>query len=431
MNRSGVAYVIGGSIAGLLATRVLAEHFDRVVLLDRDALPSGPRPRHAVPQSRQANMVLSRGVAALEELLPGLTKELVTAGAAVGDVMQDAQWIVDGAVLPRQPSGLLALVGSHPLVEHTIRARVARMPGVEIVPGSLVDGLLTTADNRRVTGVRLLAPGGVKELTDAELVVDASGRATLAPRWLTELGYPPPPTVTLRVNLTYVTRSYRRSGHDIGGRLGTVVLNHPGMPYGGCVLAQGKDRCSLVIAAAGAAPPVDENDFLAVCRRFAGNTLYDLARYGVALGRPQLMRFPVERWRRFDQAERYPAGLLPIGDAICSLNPTYGQGVTVAALQALRLRDLLGRPDGTPFSARFLAESAAIIADAWQIAGSLDRQFLGGYEPLSDPIARLRAAASKDPSVAAAFLRVMQGMQPPQELTEPALMARVAAALES
>jgi flavin-dependent dehydrogenase len=248
MSGSGTAYVLGGSLAGLLSAAVLAERFDRVVVLERDRLPEGVRARRGVPQSRHLHALLSRGLTTLEELLPGFLAEMVHAGAVTGDLMEDVQWFVDGRPVSRRPAGIIGLSASRPLLEWMVRRRVAELPGVVIVPGCVVDGLLTTPDRRRVVGVRALADGQLREWTGADLVVDATGRATLSPRWLAELGFSVP-VESQQIRLAYASRPYRRHGQDLGGRLGTASWAYPGQPYGGFVFAEEGDRCIMMVAA--------------------------------------------------------------------------------------------------------------------------------------------------------------------------------------
>jgi 2-polyprenyl-6-methoxyphenol hydroxylase-like FAD-dependent oxidoreductase len=419
------AYVIGASLAGLLAASALTGHFDQVVILERDELPERATPRRGVPQGRQLHALMTRALIAFDELLPGLTDELTDAGAAVGDLMADVQRYADGMVLPQDRVDLLTMSVSQPFLEFHVRRRVADLPGVDIRSGALVDGLRTAGTARRITGLRTFTEYGLPPVDfDSDLVVDASGRATLSPRWLGHLGYPEPAVESLQIDVTYVSRRYMRSGQDLGGRLGTIEPGRPGvLNYGGSVLAEEGDRCTLMIAGVAGAPlKSDDESLIGVAEKLSTDVLTRLLRAGTPLGPAVLTRLPAERWNRFDLMEVHPEGFLPIGDAICSFNPVYGQGITVAALQALLLRDLLDR--GTnDLSKRFLTESAQIIDGQWQRATGSDRRFLDGQAPDAS-----RAQILQDPVLAAAFLRVSQLVDPPSMLNQPDIAERIAAA---
>lgn len=188
MASRGTAVVIGASMGGLLAARALTEAYQKVLIVDRDALPDAAAARRAVPQGRQLHVLLSRGREALEELFPDLTDELRRAGAPLVDLHGEVNWHNDGYLMRRAPSPLLALGLSRPLLEHAVRERVAALPGVEIRPRTEVVGLATSPDRRRVTGVRV--PGATIE---ADLVVDAGGRACRTPAWLTNWATSGPP----------------------------------------------------------------------------------------------------------------------------------------------------------------------------------------------------------------------------------------------
>ena len=173
------AVVLGASMAGLTAARVLADAYQRVTVLDRDTFPVAGGHRRGVPQSRHAHALLASGRAALEELFGGLTDELVAAGAPVGDLQADIRMYNEGLRLRQAPAGLTVLVVSRPLLEDRIRDRVRALGNVRLVDGCTVTGLAATPDGHGVGGVRVLRGDGPgEELVRADLVVDATGRGS-------------------------------------------------------------------------------------------------------------------------------------------------------------------------------------------------------------------------------------------------------------
>jgi 2-polyprenyl-6-methoxyphenol hydroxylase-like FAD-dependent oxidoreductase len=206
------AVVLGASMGGLAAARVLADAYKRVTVVDRDTLPVPGVQRRGVPQGRHAHGLLARGREALEELLPGLTDELVARGALYGDVQLQGRWYNEGVRLRQAPSGLNSLAVSRPLLEGQVRRRLAAFSNVSIVDGCDVAGLVATADGRRVSGVRTIGRtiGGGAETLTADLVVDATGRGSRSPVWLEALGYRRPEREQVRIHGSYATAMYRR-----------------------------------------------------------------------------------------------------------------------------------------------------------------------------------------------------------------------------
>src|SRR5262245_50859248 len=174
MASTDCAVVVGASIGGLLAARALSDTYAKVFVVDRDMLPHEPAARRGVPQGRQLHVLLARGREALDELFPGLSEELASLGAPLVDLHEQVHWYNDGYRMRRAPSPLIAVGMSRPLLEHAVRARVAALPGVELLPPSEVLGVTATPDNRRIIGVRVLpqAEGSQEYTIEADLVVD-------------------------------------------------------------------------------------------------------------------------------------------------------------------------------------------------------------------------------------------------------------------
>jgi 2-polyprenyl-6-methoxyphenol hydroxylase-like FAD-dependent oxidoreductase len=210
------ALVIGSGMAGLFAARVLTDHFEQVTILDRDVLSGGAEARAGVPQGRHVHGLLLRGLRILEQLFPGISTELETAGAERFDWIKDLEFHTGYGVLPRFASEYQALTCSRPLLEGTIRRRLAAHPRIRFLALREAIGLLSISDEQRVTGVRVRVRDpeahtlGAEEALTADLVVDASGRDSHILDWLAALGYEQPPTETIDGKLGYATRQYRR-----------------------------------------------------------------------------------------------------------------------------------------------------------------------------------------------------------------------------
>ncbi len=433
---AGRAVVVGGGIAGLLAARVLAEHDLDVRVLDRDGLEHRHEDgaRRGIPQGRHNHALLPRGRQILEELFPGLTSQLVDAGAPHGDLLGDARVQLGGHRFARADAGLSTVSVSRPFLESVVRARVRELPNVTFAPACDVLGLTTTPDGERVTGVRVLrrADSSAAEVLEAAVVVDAMGRASRTPRWLETLGYDPPPEEEIAADVGYASRHYRLAPDVLGGDWGTLQGPTPTCPRGGALARIEGDRWIVTLfGLLGDHPPDEPEGFQDFADSLTFPDLGRAIRTGEPLDEPVRMRFPASVRRRYERLRRFPHGLLPLGDAVCSLNPIYGQGMTVAALQALALRVHLGQ-QGAPDPHRWLRRVARIVDPAWDMVVGGDLALPGVHGPrtpkvrvLGAYVSRLHAAAATDPELAVAFARVMALVDPPTRLLRPRIAARV------
>jgi 2-polyprenyl-6-methoxyphenol hydroxylase-like FAD-dependent oxidoreductase len=429
------AVVLGASMAGLLAARVLAEAYAQVTVIDRDELPEASTHRRGVPHGRHAHALLARGQQALEELFPGLTAELVAQGVPTGDLLANGRWYVSGHRLRQAPIGLVTLSASRPLLEGYVRARVRALPNLRFLEGCDIVGLAATPDGRRITGARVLRQGdgsAKEEVLAADLVVDATGRGSRTPIWLHALGYARPDAEQVRVGLGYATRTYRLPPDALDGDLAVLDAPTPQHPRGGALLRLEGDRWMVTLAGMlGDHPPTDPDGFLDFARSLRFPDIYQTIRDAQPLDDPVGFRFPASVRHRYERLDRFPDGLLVMGDAVCSFNPIYGQGMSVAALEALTLRRYLER-GAEPQPRRWFRDLARVVDVPWDIAVGGDLA-VPGVQGRRTPkvrlvnayIARLHAAAAHDASLASAFVRVAGLVAPPQTLLRPSIAVRV------
>ena len=428
----GHAVVIGASIAGLLAARALSEVFSLVTVFDRDVLPDEPDIRRGAPQSRQAHALLARGADALDQLFPGFVDEMIASGAVAGDPQRDFRWYLDGYLLRPAASGLTNIALTRPLIESLIRTRTAALDGVRIVGSSVVTGLVT--GEGRITGVTRVTEGdaGTEESVPADLVVDAAGRGSRAHVWLRELGYPEPPTSGVRTDVVYVSRHYRREPHHLDGRIGAAIVGFPGHPRGAAVIRQEGDQFVVLLCGIlGEDPPTDDEGMLAFAESLPATDVADVLRSAKPLDDAAKMRYPASQWHHYEKLARHPDGFLVTGDALCNFNPVYGQGMTIAALEALTLKRLLTDGPGD-LPRRFYAAITKTLSQAWSLSVGADLRFpqVEGKRTKADRLVnryldRYRIAASADPVLGTAFLRVTNMMDPPTRLMAGGHILRV------
>ena len=428
------AIVLGGSIAGCLAARVLSERYRDVTVIDRDEFSHRLGPRRAVPQGHHIHALLARGQQILQELFPGFTEELASAGVPVGDFGTSLSWYFNGRQIKKAETGLVCIAAGRPLLEDRIRNRVSALPNVTFVERTDLLGLLTSADRRRVIGVRVQsnAEPGEEQILQADLVVDTTGRGSRTAKWLTELGYPPVTEEQVRMDLTYTTCDFRGPlpFDPIGENIALLPVATPKMPRG-AIFARLPDRYAVSLTGIlGDRPPTDHAGFLAYTESLPVPEIYKAVRDAEPLGPAKSFHFPASIRRRYERQFLHPEGLLIMGDAACVFNPVYGQGMTVAALESLVLRRHLAH--GPPRPARFFRDIAKVIDAPWDMSAGADLGFAGVTGRRTAKmrlgnryIPRLQAAAVTDSRLSTAFLRAAGLVDPPQTLFHPRLVSRV------
>jgi 2-polyprenyl-6-methoxyphenol hydroxylase-like FAD-dependent oxidoreductase len=426
--------VLGASMAGLLAARVLTDSYAQVTVIERDELPETPTHRRGVPHGRHIHALAARGQQVLEELFPGLTAELIAGGAPSGDMLTDARFYFSGHRMQQTRTGLLLLCASRPFLEGQIRARVQACANLQVLDGYDVVGMSASPDGRRVTGARVLhrADGSAEELIGADLVVDTTGRGSRIPAWLETLGYPRPERDEVHIGLGYATRTYQLAADALEGNLAVLDAATPQNPRTGALQRLEGDRWMLTLAGIlGDHPPTDPDAFLDFARSLRFPDIYRAVRDAEPLDAPVGFRFPASVRHRYERGDQFPAGLIAVGDAVCSFNPIYGQGMSVAALEALTLRRHLEH-GAEPQPRRWFRDLARVIDVPWDMSAggdlafpgvpgrrTLKTQLMGGY------LNRLHAAAANDAHLATAFMRVAGLVAPPPSLLSPGNTLRV------
>jgi len=453
-NQSAHAVVIGGSIAGLLTARVLANHFPRVTIIERDQLPEAPAFRKGAPQARHAHGLLALGQQIMEGYFPGFTKGLLANGATVTNMGSDVALYVGGKWMQPFTSAVEGIGCSRALIEHQLHQQLRSYPQVTYLQGHTVEGLYTDETNSHVAGLHLRnrqQPNAKKQRAGqklaATLVVDASGRTSALPEWLAELGFTPPTEITVDAKAGYATRVYRMPANAPSWKMMYYLAAAPNQSRGGIIIptegTAGKSDRWLVtlVGLNGDYPPTDEAGFLDFARSLPSPELYQAIQEAEPLTEPYGYQRAANRLRHYDQLPCYLEGVLAIGDAVYALNPVYGQGMTVAALGAKTLDRVLqqhkkrhDRKSVTGLAATFQQQLANVIAGPWQLATGQDlrwpvaanghkidpfSRFLQGY------VNRVIDTLAENRVVAEAFVQVQNMLKSPPSLFHPQILWRV------
>lgn len=433
------AIVLGASMAGLLAARVLSERFDEVWLLERDVLPDAPAPRKGTPQAVHAHGLLARGREILESLFPGFTAALQAQGALVGDLQANAPFVAGGSRFAHGTTcGRAGIACSRLAIEAEVRRRVLSRANVRALTG--VDIAQPTVDEAgaRITGVRVVQrSGGAQETLAADLVVDCTGRGSRTPTWLRDWGFDAPEEERVTVGVGYATAYLKREPQHAPGIAALIFAATPALPLPGVLLAQeagadGVPRWVVTLGGyAGDHPEPTLEGLRERARRVGDPALLHILRDAEPLTPVTRYGFAHSQRRRFEKLARFPQRFLVLGDAIASFNPVYGQGMSVAACEALALRDALAHGLDRVHR-RFFAAAARAVDVPWQLAVGADLAIPSVPGVRRAPVrlvnaylARLFRAAEHDPAVALAFMKVAHLVAPPPSIFAPAILMRV------
>jgi 2-polyprenyl-6-methoxyphenol hydroxylase-like FAD-dependent oxidoreductase len=427
------AIVIGASMGGLLAARALSDFYANVTVMERDAFPASDVPRKGVPQGRHAHGLLARGGEVIEAFFPGWTDEVVASGGRRGDVVADVAWVGHGITLKSGPSDLMGVLASRPALEGHVRRRLLALPNVRAIENCAVEGLVAASDKTAIQGVRVKIGNGEEQVVLADMVIDASGRGSSSPAWLEGLGYAAPAEERIEIGIGYTTRVYRRHPTDLGGKTALVIAGSSPNWRNGAVLFQTEDRWIVSIGGyLGDLAPEDEQMFAAYARSLPTSGAYDIVSRNEPLTDFATYRFNANLRRRYERLTRFPKNYLVFGDAVCSFNPVFGQGMTVAAQEASVLRECLAGGGNADLARRFFNAIQPAIDTPWNIAVGNDLRHPQVAGPRSGKvkfinwyIGKLHKAARHDARLTAAFVRVANLKAPPERLLHPSVIARV------
>jgi 2-polyprenyl-6-methoxyphenol hydroxylase-like FAD-dependent oxidoreductase len=427
------AIVIGGSMAGLLAARVLSEHFERVTIIERDQLIDDAEPRKGVPQGRHVHGLLAGGAAMVGEYFPDLFASLARDGAVPLDTTDIRRYQL-GIRVAAVPSQVKTLWQSRPFLEQHVRACLAARNNVLILDACEVMRLRSS--DGRITGVVLRHQGERLEgELAADLVVDASGRGSRAPQWLASLGYGQVEETSVKVEVGYASRLYRCPDQLPSDWKVLLALGTPPNNKRAGVIFPIEGGYWMVTLAGWLRdyPPVDDAGFLEYARSVNAPEVYEAIKEAEPITPVTVYKYSVNRWRHYESMGRMPEGFIVMGDAVCAFSPVYGQGMSVAAKEAKVLDTCLreqqswaGNHYKTSFPQLFQQAITKEIKAAWVLSTGEDLRYpeTEGHRSLGIRffnwyIRRVVDLTASDQFVAVALFQVWHLLKPLRSLFEP------------
>ena len=428
----------GAGIGGLAAAAALSPYFEKVIVFEKDELSSDPEVRMGAIQGGHIHTMLRGGEAGLETLLPGIRQQFLDNGAVELDMGGDYRGHDGGTWREQAFLDMPILTMSRPGYEQVIRERVSALENVELRSGCRVGEI--SYENGAARSVRV-TQNEIETVETGDLIVDARGRGSLLPVELETAGFGKVPETTLGISMCYVTGRFKQGADCENPNLAMLVRpTAPEPRYGILCPIEGGDWMVTLGGRADTIPPTDYAGFCAYAQELAVPDFYNVFK-GCELVEP-LRRYkkPTADWRHYDQLENFPRGLVPIGDTITSINPTFGQGMTLAVLHALALSEALevAGIEDEQFMETYFGGAMKVSGAAWQMAGASDLEYdfvtgerPQGFEQMQQFSKGLKLLANDDKEVLRTLMEVFHMERPAADLRKPELAARVMQALST
>ncbi|MBT2690645.1 FAD-dependent monooxygenase [Bacillus sp. ISL-47] len=423
------ALVIGGSIAGMLAARVLSDFFEEVIIIEKDPKNTKGQIRKGIPQGAQGHVLLKSGEEILEEFFPGLTDEMIKEGSVPADFANDLAWYHHGGWKIKYDSGLSIIQQSRPFLEGHIRKRMDRIDNIHTLYNTKVKGLLT--DGSRVTGIEAETADEVIELS-ADLTVETSGASSLAVQWLKKLGFAAPEKTEIKVNLFYANRIYQKlSPIQREWKSLLVYPNPPAQVCGGGISPTVDNQWMVTLLGYGfSSPPADNDAFLEFAKNLEQPHVYEAIKDGEPVTDTEVYRFPALRRFHFEKLKSFPKGLIVMGDAFCRIDPVFAQGMSIAAKEAKALQEMFKAAGALEADPKVYHQKISKIVDIpWFIALTEDFRFskTKGNKPIGLPllqwyVKKVVLACSHDSYIYGRFMKVLHLQAHPIYLITPRVL---------
>ena len=424
-------------MAGLMAAAATSESFDEVLVLEKDDLPNRPELRKGVPQGAHVHTFLGYAVEAMEDLFPGIMDQIYAEGAVKIRRNKDI-WFHDYVgPTPIRDVGILTPSVTRPLLEHVTRYRVLALPNVNLRDSTRVKDF-ETDDNGRVIAVTVESSGEQEQIA-ADLVVECSGRATRLPRWLKSRGFGEVPVKSLAISMAYTSGLFRPPAELAGDNWACLMLAiPPGLRAAYLTPVDGGLWLVTMYGRGGDIAPRDPEGFIEWARSLAHPIIYEKLVRAESVSELRSYKIPHGKWFRYDHMPQFPEGLIPMGEALTSFNPMYGQGISLSAGQALALRTTLANSSSEKFASEYFRHCKNLNLIGWTVMETRDLAYSSTEGELPSDLDErwrmgiaIRKLAEIDPEVHALTVRVTHLLDPPSVLSRPEIVERANDLMES
>jgi 2-polyprenyl-6-methoxyphenol hydroxylase-like FAD-dependent oxidoreductase len=425
------AVIIGAGMAGLVAAAAVADAFEEVTIIEKDSLPESPQFRRGVAQGAHVHTLLGYGVEAMDSLIPGLMADVYSAGAVKIRRNFDI-WFHDAiGPTPIRDVGILTPSVTRPLLEHVTRQKVLALPNVSLRDSTkMLNFEIDELD--RVSGVRVMT-NDISELISADLFVECSGRASNLAGWLPAQGFGEVPSQRIKILMGY-TSGFFRMPEDVAenGKACLMVAVPPGYRAAYLTPVDGDMWLATMYGRGRDTAPRDHEGFVAWTEGLPHPVIHDMLVRAEPVSDFKTYKIPFGIWYRYDQMPNFPQRLIPMGEALTSFNPMYGQGMSLAAGQALSLREAITGGLDAHLSARYFEGCHTLNGVGWSVMETRDFAYdcTSGDRP-ADLEARWQAAgdirqlAETDSEVHKLSVRVTHLLESPSELARPEIIEKI------
>lgn len=431
------AIVLGYSLAGKLAARVLADTFQEVIVFEKDSEQENRMPRKGSPQSHHPHVLLKRGANGLETLFPGLTEELLQNGAAVFDFTNDVYWVHHGRQKVRNEGGFRQLSQSRPLLEWLLQRRLNAYSNIHVHDEASAEDFVWSKDGTAVKGV-VVKKDGATEKMEGDLIIDTTGASALYKQAFKKQGWALPKEDQIKMDLSYTSRKVKwDDASDKAWRTLILYPQPPRLERGGILYPIEKGEWMVTLFGYGGdRAPADEAGFLAFAKTLCEPDLYEVLKKSEPRSEFKTYRVRKQVWRRMDKMARLPENFLVMGDALCRFDPVFGQGMTAALLEAEELKGMFKNTSSTIGSRRWVKrlykQFAKRLSPLWLMVTAEDFMYSGtegkcfvGLKLLQTYLQAVYRLSEYDPAVYKPFSRVLHLLDSPFTLFKPAILLKV------
>ncbi|MCM2532401.1 glutamate synthase subunit beta [Neobacillus pocheonensis] len=439
MSRKEKAVIIGGGISGKLAARVFSDFFQEVIILERDQEPEGPFPRKGAPQGEHIHALLQAGEFGHEKLFPGITEKFYSTDAIKINSTKDLAWFHHGVWKLRFDGEYTTTLQSRPHLEWHIEQFIKKIPNVTVLYNQVVKNYLYNEEENRIVGVEKIDDiSSIKTLT-ADLIVDASGVSSLSTSWLNKRGIHIPDE-KVQIGLSYISKSFQLP--ESPARDWAIKIVYPNPPHekiGGTISKVEGNR--YIVTLSGYHNEVNEKQvlkinsgFIELTKKLPNLDIYQEIKDASPLSSTSIYRVPHIIWRKYEKVKNLPDGLLLIGDTLCRIDPVFGQGMSIAILEALVLKKLLQdhRHTHPKITTTFHKQAAKIISPIWNMVITEDFRYpeTTGRKPYGLFIQQWYAKnifllSSQNQDIYNSFIQVMNLVRPITILMLPRILKSV------